>query len=102
MSTNTAYQATAATMPAYLPAADAWATQIAKDPFYASDPYPVLRQAAGLINPVWGLVRYDTDDTFMDLALPAMKAGKSLLTVLPTYQQRLEQLAQAQGYTVVH
>jgi multiple sugar transport system substrate-binding protein len=102
MSTNNAYQATAPTFPAYLPAADAWAATIAKDPFYATNPYPVLKAAASLINPKFGLVRYDAENTFEQLALPALKAGKTLASIMPTYQTQLEQLARTEGYTVVH
>jgi len=102
MTTNNAYQATAPTFPAYLPAADAWAQGHSRDPFYATNIYPLLRQAASLIQPDWAFTRYDTDaaNTFGTVVVTAVKARKTVASALPTFQTRLSQLAQIAGYNV--
>jgi len=37
--------------PAYKPVADVWKASLANDPIYASDPFPVLQQAAAELDP---------------------------------------------------
>jgi multiple sugar transport system substrate-binding protein len=101
MATSNDYQATAVTFPAYLPAADAWSKTIASDPLYATDPYPVLKQAAGLIWPGWSSVRYDPEGTFQQVVIVAVQHGQTVASALPAYQNQLAQLAQTNGYTVV-
>ncbi len=102
MTTSNDNQANAVTFPAYLPAADAWEQTISSDPFYASNPYPVLKQAASLIDPKWGSVRFDTDTTFGTVVIAGITHGKSVADTLNDYQSQLDQLAQASGYTVMN
>jgi len=101
MSTSNAYQGTAPTFPAYLPAADTWHQTVANDPFYATDPYPALKQAAGLIDPSAASVRYDPQSLFGTVVIPAILKGQTISSTFPTYQSQLAQLARASGYTVV-
>ncbi len=102
MSTSNDYQASAPTFPAYLPAADAWEKTIANDNFYAANPYPVLKQAAGLVDPKWGNIRFDADTPFTTVVAGGIAHGKTIASLLGTYQDQISQLAQASGYTVTH
>jgi len=102
MSTNNAYQATAPTYPAYTPAANAWSVAVGRDPFYASNPVPALKQAASLIRPTWGFVRYDAESTFNTTVAAPVTRGQSVASTISAFQTHLEQLARIAGYSVTH
>ncbi len=101
MSTDNTYQATAPTFPAYLPAADAWSKNVVHDPYFATNPYPVLRQAAGLIDTRFGNVRYDPESIFGTTVIASVIRGQSITSAMPACQMQLTQMAQDYGYTVV-
>ncbi|MGW5365910.1 ABC transporter substrate-binding protein [Actinopolymorpha pittospori] len=101
MSTATEYQGTGPTFPAYMPAADAWAEHLSDGDFFATNPYPVMRKAAGLIDPIFDSVRYDAPALFeTDVVGPVIR-GHAIDSGFATYESHLTQLAQAYGYTVV-
>jgi multiple sugar transport system substrate-binding protein len=89
------------TFPAYLPAADVWAKQLNHNPFFAINPYPVLRATANLIRPTWNYVRYDLHDPFTTTVIAAVENGKTAASATSSFQARLVQAAQQVGYTVV-
>jgi ABC-type glycerol-3-phosphate transport system substrate-binding protein len=101
LTTSNDYQATAPTYPAYRPAAAAWANTIAHDPFYASNPFPVLQQAASLIRPGWDDIRYNLNSVNSSI-VAAVQGGTPLAKAFPAAQQQLESLAKLSGYIVVH
>ncbi len=101
MSTSNDYQTDAPTQPAYLPAAEAWGKKLASDKYYANDPYPVLKDSAGLINARYGFVRYDTAGTFANIVVTGVKGGKTVAELLPEYGLQLDQLAKVAGYKVI-
>jgi ABC-type glycerol-3-phosphate transport system substrate-binding protein len=89
------------TMPAYAPAADAWAKKLDSSKLYASNPYAIMKQAVGMVNPNYtDTVRYDLIAGFAPF-LTAVQAGKPTLPTLPDVQKILVQEAQQQGYEVV-
>jgi ABC-type glycerol-3-phosphate transport system substrate-binding protein len=95
------YQGTAPTFPAYLPAADVWAKTQASNPLYAFDPYPIFKEAAGYVEPLWGEPRYDIQPTVAETVHEAVKSGQTVLSALPALQEKLIPLAEAQGYKVI-
>jgi len=101
MATSNDYQGTSLTFPAYLPAADVWAKQLNHNPFFAINPYPVLRESANLIRPTWNYVRYDLHDPFTTTVIAAVENGKTAASAMRSFQARLVQAAQQVGYTVV-
>jgi ABC-type glycerol-3-phosphate transport system substrate-binding protein len=96
------YQASAPTLPAYLPAADLWSQTLAGNKVYASDPFPVLKESSGLIDPLWANVRFNKSDAFKTVVIGALQAGQSVESALPELQKQLSALAEAQGYVVVN
>ncbi len=100
MSTSKEFQSTAVTFPAYLPDADLWSSTIDKDNYYAENPYPVLKQAAGMIDPSYGSIRYDAPTAFNTAVIAPVTHGKTVASTLGDFQSQLGHLAQASGYTV--
>lgn len=101
LTTSNDYQGSAPTLPAYLPAAEAWSKTIAGNKVYASDPFPVLKESSGLIDPSWANVRFDTSTTFETVVIAAVKEGKTVASALPEYGKQIAALAKASGYQVV-
>jgi ABC-type glycerol-3-phosphate transport system substrate-binding protein len=100
VATNPAYQTTAPTYPAYIPAARAWLAAAAKNPFFAQDPASVLTQAAGKINPAESPVRYQVANTAISTVVAAIKGGQTIASSLSTLGSQLSSLAQTAGYAV--
>jgi multiple sugar transport system substrate-binding protein len=89
-------------LPAYGPVQEAWATRVVRpNPIYAFDPFPVMQEAATLIDPLWGNVRYDREKLLADVVISAVTQGNSIESVWPTYQEQLVLLAESTGYQVV-
>jgi ABC-type glycerol-3-phosphate transport system substrate-binding protein len=87
--------------PAYGPLADAWLAQQASNPFYAADPGPALKAAAGLIWKGWNLVTYPDQPVWSNTVVTKLVAGQSLSSQLQPLGNALAQTAQAAGYQVV-
>jgi ABC-type glycerol-3-phosphate transport system substrate-binding protein len=102
LTTSNDYQGSAPTFPAYLPAADVWRSTIANNKVYATDPFPVLKETSGLIDPLWANVRFDKGSAFNSVVIAAVQAGQTVESALPELQNQLSSLAQAQGYQVVN
>jgi len=102
LTTSDDYQGSAPTFPAYLPAADTWSKTIAGNKLYASDPFPVLKDSSGLIDPLWANVRFDKSKTFSTVVIGAVQAGQTVESALPELQKQLTALAEAEGYQVVN
>jgi ABC-type glycerol-3-phosphate transport system substrate-binding protein len=101
VTTSPVYLGHAANFPAYLPVANVWAQTVASDPIFASDPYPVLKQAATEIDPTYSYVRFDDRTIFgTSVVTPVITSGATVLSKLPSYQSQLTALAEAQGYQV--
>jgi multiple sugar transport system substrate-binding protein len=102
LTTSNDYQGTAPTYPAYMPAAQEWAKTLRGNKLYAFDPFPVLQEAASLIDPLWGSVRYDAQATSKSVLVGALSKGETLASAMPEFQKQLTELAQAQGYEVLN
>ena len=86
--------------PAYGPLADQWLADLAKNPFFAADPGPALKAAAGQIWQGWSLVTYQDQPVWSNTVVTKLVEGKSLSSLLKPFGDALAQAAQAQGYQV--
>jgi ABC-type glycerol-3-phosphate transport system substrate-binding protein len=100
VATSNAYQATAPTYPAYIPAAKAWLAAVKSNPFYAEDPSAVLIAAASKINPAEGPTRYPVEGPVDSTIVAAITGGGTISSALPTLGTQLSALAQTAGYAV--
>jgi multiple sugar transport system substrate-binding protein len=101
VTTSPDYLGKADNFPAYLPTADVWASTISSDPIFASDPYPVYKQAAQDLDPTYSYVRFDDRTIFgTSVTTPVITNGATVASKLPDYQKQLTALAEAQGYQV--
>lgn len=89
------------TFPAYLPAAEIWSETISGNALYAFDPFPVMKEAAGLIDPKWREGKFDYGEPFGTTVVETLLAGGTIEEALPKYQDALVSLAKAEGYDVV-
>lgn len=100
MATSDAFQKDAPTYPAYGPAAKTWSQRLAKDDFYAEDPFSVMQAQAALINPVVKPTRYPIENVVDATVAARIKSGGTIAEALPDLQTQLTGLAQAVGYAV--
>jgi multiple sugar transport system substrate-binding protein len=100
MATSDAFQKDAPTYPAYGPAAKAWSERLAKDDFYAENPFPVLQQQAALISPAWKPTRHPFEGSVDATVAATIRSGGKLADALPELQKQLTGLAQSVGYAV--
>ncbi|WP_211268701.1 ABC transporter substrate-binding protein [Actinoplanes subtropicus] len=87
--------------PAYGPLADAWLKGLGSNPYFAADPAPALKAAAGQVWTGWNLVSYPDQPVWSNTVVTKLVAGKSLSSLLQPLGDGLAQAAQASGYTVV-
>ncbi|WP_406300124.1 extracellular solute-binding protein [Embleya sp. NBC_00888] len=100
MATSNEYQSTAATYPAYGPAAQVWSSRVNADGFYASDPFPVLQKAADRVNPIEANTRYAIEAPMTATVVEKVRGGGKIADGLSELDKQLTQLAQMSGYTV--
>jgi len=86
--------------PAYGPLADSWLAAQATNPYFAADPTPALKAAAGLIWSDWNLVTYPDQPVWSNTVVTQLVAGKSLSSMMQPFGDALAQAAGAAGYTV--
>jgi ABC-type glycerol-3-phosphate transport system substrate-binding protein len=86
--------------PAYAPVASQWLTSMATDAYFAADPTPALKAAAGLIWKGWSIVTYPDQPVWSNTVVTGLVAGKSLTSLLPAFGSALAQAAQAANYQV--
>ena len=100
MTTDIAVQSKSSGYPAFVAAADAWLKAAATDPWYASDPTSVYKEAAAKITPTLGFVRYEVqlEDSFNATIL---KNGASGIDgALQEFGSQAKSAAESAGYTV--
>lgn len=89
------------TMPAYAPAAEAWQKGMDTNPLYASNPYAVMKEASGMVNPKYtDAVRYSVAEGIKPLTA-AIEQGQPVEPTLKACQDALKSLAEKEGYEVV-
>ncbi len=87
--------------PAYVPAAVAYGRSFARDPYWARNPFPVLKEAAPKIGDTWDYVSYPHKDSYLKTIAKAVQDGKTVSSAMPAYERGLRRAALAAGYKVV-
>jgi ABC-type glycerol-3-phosphate transport system substrate-binding protein len=100
MATSNTYQITAPTYPAYEPAATAWLAAQAKAHYFAQDVSGVFTQAASEIWGGWGSGRYSQENIWAASMVPPITQGKTISSLLGTWQTAIENQARSFGYQV--
>jgi ABC-type glycerol-3-phosphate transport system substrate-binding protein len=100
MATSNTYQLTAPTYPAYEPAATAWLASQAKAHYFAQDVSGVFTQAANEIWGGWGSGRYSQENIWAATMVPQITQGKTISSLLGTWQTAIENQARSFGYQV--
>jgi ABC-type glycerol-3-phosphate transport system substrate-binding protein len=100
MATSNTYQVTAPTYPAYKPAATAWLAAQSKQHYFASDVSGVFEQAADEIWDGWGTGRYSQENIWAATMVPQITNGKTISSLLGTWQTAIENQARSFGYRV--
>jgi len=100
VATNSAYQSTSPTYPAYKPAAADWIKSLDADGYYAENPAAVLTDAAGKINPAVSATRYPMEGPLDSTVVAAITSGGTIASALPGLQTQLAGLAQSAGYAL--
>ncbi|TDE02783.1 ABC transporter substrate-binding protein [Jiangella asiatica] len=102
MTTNVDHQSEQPTYPAFAEAAEAWGAARAADPFYAEDPFPVMKDQAPLIRDTFGWVRYanEWNNIFNETVVAAAESPEPLLEAVEEWGSRLTQAAEATDYEV--
>jgi ABC-type glycerol-3-phosphate transport system substrate-binding protein len=101
VNTDNAYQGDLAPgYPAYGPAAKVWLAHQASSGYFASDPTPVLEQAAGQVWSGWNYGKWSNEAVWAATIDPGLTAGKSIVSMLPAWQTAITNYAKAAGYTV--
>ena len=103
LSTSSDYQADVqtGTFPAYSPAITDWGRSHGNDPYFATDPFPMLKDAAALIRPGWHSVRYNLNAIFGNVIVNGQDQGKTVESLLPEFQRQLANAAKNTDYKVV-
>ena len=86
--------------PAYAPLADKWLAGLAQNKYFAADPTPALKEAAGEIWTGWNLVTYPDQPVWSNTVVTKLVSGSSLSSLLKPLGDTLAQTAQAAGYQV--
>jgi multiple sugar transport system substrate-binding protein len=86
--------------PAYRPIQPLWEQQVASDPLFAADPFPVYQQAASEISSLDKWPRFDLIAPLTQTVKDSQTNGKTITDALPNAASILTLLAQSQGYTV--
>jgi ABC-type glycerol-3-phosphate transport system substrate-binding protein len=102
VTTDPTYLGHEANYPAYRPTAEIWHQSITSDPIYASDPFPVFKQAAAELDSTYSYVRFDDRTIFgTTVTTPVVTGtGVTVASKIGDYQKQLIALAEAQGYQI--
>ena len=103
VTTNDAYQADLAPgLPAYAPAASLWLANQQKSGYFANNIVPVVQQVAGQVWQGWGYGKFSQEAIWAATVTPGITAGKSIVSMLPSWQTAITNYATAAGYQVSH
>ncbi|MFI0448886.1 ABC transporter substrate-binding protein [Actinomadura sp. 6N118] len=101
VSTSNDYQAKVAPgYPAYAPAAKAWLANQAARRYYANDIAQTLQTAAGQVWSGWGYGQFSQEAIWASTVVPGVTAGKTIVSLLPAWQDAIVNHARSNGYKV--
>lgn len=100
VTTDNAYQGEKAPgFPAYAPAAEAWLKAQASTGYFASDLAP-LKDASSQVWAGWGSGQFSQEAIWAATVKPGMTQGKSIVSLLPAWQESIVKYAKSNGYKV--
>ncbi|SMD22582.1 ABC transporter substrate-binding protein [Kibdelosporangium aridum] len=86
--------------PAYGPAAKTWLANQSSSGYYANDIAGPLQAAAGQVWPGWGYGQFSQEAIWASTVTPGLNAGKSIVSMLPEWQNAIVNHARSDGYQV--
>jgi multiple sugar transport system substrate-binding protein len=86
--------------PAYSAAAKKWLAKQASSGYFANDIAAPLQAAADQVWPGWGYGQFSQEAVWAATVTPKLTAGKSLVSLLPAWQDAIANYAGAAGYKV--
>jgi ABC-type glycerol-3-phosphate transport system substrate-binding protein len=86
--------------PAYAPAATTWLANQAASGYYVGDIAAPLQDAAGQVWPGWGYGQFSQEAIWAATVTPGLNAGRTIVSLLPEWQDAIVNHARADGYEV--
>jgi ABC-type glycerol-3-phosphate transport system substrate-binding protein len=86
--------------PAYAAAAKTWLAAQQSSGYYADDITAPLTAAANQVWPGWGYGQFSQEAVWAATVTPGVNAGKSIVSLLPAWQDSIVNHAKADGYQV--
>ncbi|WP_043665176.1 ABC transporter substrate-binding protein [Streptomyces xylophagus] len=100
VTTDDAYQGKVAPgFPAYAPAAESWLKQQNASGYFAGD-VNVLKDASTQVWPGWGSGQFSQEAIWAATVKPGLTQGKTIVSLLPAWQDSIVKYAQSNGYKV--
>ncbi|RRR76708.1 ABC transporter substrate-binding protein [Streptomyces sp. RP5T] len=100
VTTDNAYQGEKAPgFPAYAPAAETWLKGQAASGYFASD-LSALTAASSQVWPEWGSGQFSQEAIWAATVKPGLTQGKSIVSMLPAWQDSIVKYAKSNGYKV--
>jgi ABC-type glycerol-3-phosphate transport system substrate-binding protein len=86
--------------PAYAPAAKTWLADQTASGYYVGDIATPLATAADQVWPGWGYGQFSQEAIWAAAVTPGLNAGKTIVSLLPAWQEAIVNHARADGYEV--
>jgi ABC-type glycerol-3-phosphate transport system substrate-binding protein len=102
LTTSDANQGSAPTYPAYGPAAKTWLANPVNKKYFATDISSVFQQAANEVWTGWSNTKFSDATAWSSIVLPGLTSGKSLTSLLPSWQKAISNEAKVNGYKVTN
>ncbi|WNM33409.1 extracellular solute-binding protein [Streptomyces sp. Li-HN-5-11] len=100
VTTDNAYQGEKAPgFPAYAPAAETWLKGQDASGYFASD-LSALKNASSQVWPGWGSGQFSQEAIWAATVKPGLTQGKSIVSMLPAWQDAIVKYAESDGYKV--
>ena len=100
VTTDDAYQGKVAPgFPAYAPAAETWLKQQNASGYFAGDLH-VLKDASTQVWPGWGSGQFSQEAIWAATVKPGLTQGRTIVSLLPAWQDSIVKYAQSNGYKV--
>ncbi|MER5975275.1 ABC transporter substrate-binding protein [Streptomyces sp. NPDC001857] len=100
VTTDNAYQGEKAPgFPAYAPAADNWLRKQDASGYFATD-LSALKNASSQVWPGWGSGQFSQEAIWAATVKPGLTQGKSVVSMLPAWQDSIVKYARSNGYKV--
>ncbi|WP_406416506.1 extracellular solute-binding protein [Streptomyces sp. NBC_00873] len=100
VTTDNAYQGEKApTFPAYAPAAETWLKKQNASGYYAGD-ISVLQDASTQVWSGWGSGQFSQEAIWAATVKPGLTQGKTIVSLLPAWQDAIVKYAESDGYKV--